>query len=126
MISIAAVFNARDVDVPFLGQRVEQRSYASGHRLRILAALQLGPHPADDLTGQSVWQVAFEAVSDLQPGSAVLNRDEQQRPFILVFAGLRADAPGAVKLVGILFDGAASGAEAAEEAAPATVGEFVR
>ena len=34
-IGVAAVFNARDVDVPFLGQRVEQGSDASGHRLGI-------------------------------------------------------------------------------------------
>src|SRR5215813_5258946 len=107
VVGVAAVFNARNVDVPFLGQRVEQGSNSCGHRLRIFALLKPGPHPADDLAGQSVRQVAFEAVSDLQPGPAVLNRDQQQRPFVLMFAGLRADAPGAVKLVGVLFDGAA-------------------
>src|SRR5262245_28846527 len=106
-VGVSAVFNARDVDVPFLGQCVEQGSYARGHRLGIFALLKLGPHPADDFAGQSVRQVAFEAVSDLQPDPAVLNRDEQQRPFVLVFAGLRADAPGAVKLVGVFFDRAA-------------------
>ena len=32
VVGIASVFNARDIDVPFLGQRVEQRSNARGHR----------------------------------------------------------------------------------------------
>src|SRR5262249_52451462 len=106
-VGVAAVFNARDVDVPFLGQRVEDGSDARRSRLGILAPPPPRAHPADDFPGQSNRPGAFESVSDLQPGPAVLNRDQQQRALVLVFAGFRADAPGAVKLVGVFFDRAA-------------------
>src|SRR5262249_50747914 len=74
-VGVSAGFKARHVDVPFLGQGVEEGSDARGHRLGIPSLLKIGSHPANNLASQSVRQIAFESVSDLQPRLAVLHRD---------------------------------------------------
>src|SRR5262249_33510329 len=74
-VGVSAVFNARGVDVPFFGPGVEGGFDARGKRVRVASLLKMRSHPANKLARQSVRQIAFESVSDLQPRLAVLHRD---------------------------------------------------
>ena len=88
-----------------VGDALNQRGRAGQQPRAVLLLAEIRPDDVADFTGEAVRDDVFEAVADLEAQRAILDRDDNQQPVVLVFV---ADPAAAVfeHLDGVFVDAA--------------------